>query len=111
VTHSVRWQAHYHCSGTGHVYQNRFKAFPIEADEADEADEHLYRVIRYVERNPLWAGPKHKGRRPAGNATPTRASAGGRQASIRMEDLASLKQLVDRLGASRISELTYVLGD
>jgi putative transposase len=50
LTHSVRWQAHYHCTGSGHVYQNRFKAFPIQEDE------HLYAVIRYVERNPLRAG-------------------------------------------------------
>src|SRR2546425_12971337 len=45
-THTMRWHAHYHTSGTGHLYQGRFKAFPIEADE------HLYTVLRYVERNP-----------------------------------------------------------
>lgn len=32
---------------SGHVWQGRFKAFPIEQDE------HLLTVIRYVERNPL----------------------------------------------------------
>jgi putative transposase len=48
-THTMRWHAHYHTSGTGHVYQGRFKAFPIEADD------HLYTVLRYVERNPLRA--------------------------------------------------------
>jgi putative transposase len=30
VTHSMRWHAHYHTGGTGHIYQNRFKSFPIE---------------------------------------------------------------------------------
>jgi putative transposase len=45
----MRWHAHYHSSGTGHLYQGRFKSFPIEADE------HLYRVLRYVEGNPLRA--------------------------------------------------------
>src|SRR5437773_10857616 len=25
-THSMRWHAHYHTSGTGHIYQGRFKA-------------------------------------------------------------------------------------
>ena len=35
--------------GSGHVWQGRFKAFPIEQDE------HLLTVLRYVERNPLRA--------------------------------------------------------
>jgi putative transposase len=35
---------------TGHVWQGRFKAFPIQQDE------HLLTVLRYVERNPLRAG-------------------------------------------------------
>ncbi len=48
-THSMRWHAHYHTGGTGHVYQNRFKSFPIESDD------HLYTVLRYVERNALRA--------------------------------------------------------
>ena len=39
----------YHTSGTGHIYQGRFKAFAVESDE------HLYTVCRYVERNPLRA--------------------------------------------------------
>lgn len=50
LTHAVRWQSHYHRVGSGHVYQNRFKAFPIAEDQ------HLYTVLRYVERNPLRAG-------------------------------------------------------
>jgi putative transposase len=49
-THSMRWHAHYHTGGTGHIYQGRFKSFPIEADE------HLLTVLRYVERNALRAG-------------------------------------------------------
>jgi len=32
-THTMRWHAHYHTSGTGHLDQGRFKSFPIEADE------------------------------------------------------------------------------
>ena len=35
--------------GSGHVWQGRFKAFPIEEDQ------HLLTVLRYVERNPLRA--------------------------------------------------------
>jgi putative transposase len=35
--------------GYGHLYQGRFKSFPVEADE------HFYTVARYVERNALRA--------------------------------------------------------
>ena len=49
-THTMRWHAHHRTSGTGHLYQGRFKSFPIEEDE------HLLTVLRYVERNPLRAG-------------------------------------------------------
>jgi putative transposase len=45
----MRWHAHYHTSGTGHLYQGRFKAFPVEADD------HFLTVLRYVERNALRA--------------------------------------------------------
>jgi hypothetical protein len=40
---------HYHTEGSGHLYQGRFKTFPIEEDQ------HLLTVLRYVERNPLRA--------------------------------------------------------
>ena len=49
-THTQRWHAHYHSAGTGHLYQGRYRAFPVEEDD------HLLRVLRYVERNPLRAG-------------------------------------------------------
>lgn len=47
TSHVRRYHRHYH--GSGHVWQGRFKAFPIERDE------HLLTVMRYVERNPLRA--------------------------------------------------------
>ncbi|MFO0261544.1 MAG: transposase [Planctomycetota bacterium] len=50
ITHATRWQKHYDRVGQGHVYQGRFKSFPIETEE------YLYRVLRYVERNALRAG-------------------------------------------------------
>ena len=40
---------HRHCHSTGHVWQGRFKAFPIQEDN------HLLAVLRYVERNALRA--------------------------------------------------------
>jgi putative transposase len=49
VTHTQRWHAHYHTAGTGHLYQGRFKSFPVESDD------HLYTVLRYVERNSVRA--------------------------------------------------------
>jgi putative transposase len=50
VTHTQRWHAHHHTSGTGPIYQGRFKSFPVQEDD------HLQTVCRYVERNALRAG-------------------------------------------------------
>ena len=49
ITHAQRWHAHHATAGMGHVYQGRFKSFPVATDE------HLLAVLRYVERNPLRA--------------------------------------------------------
>ena len=49
LTHTQRWHAHRHSAGTGHLYQGRFKSFPIQEDE------HFYSATRYVERNALRA--------------------------------------------------------
>ena len=47
TSHVRRYHRHY--GGSGHVWQGRFKAFPIQEDE------HYLTVLRYVERNPLRA--------------------------------------------------------
>ena len=49
LTHTQRWHAHRKSTGSGHVYQGRFKSFPVQEDE------HFYTVARYVERNALRA--------------------------------------------------------
>ena len=49
LTHAQRWHAHFKTTGTGPIYQGRFKAFPVQDDK------HLWTVLRYVERNPLRA--------------------------------------------------------
>ena len=49
ATHTLRYHGHYHEHGYGHLYQSRFKSFPVQSDE------HFYVVCRYVERNPLRA--------------------------------------------------------
>ena len=50
ATHTMRYHAHYHTSGEGHVYQGRYKSFPVQSDE------HFHTVCRYMERNALRAG-------------------------------------------------------
>jgi len=47
TAHVRRYHQHYHSSG--HVWQGRFRAFPIQDDD------HLLTVLRYVERNPVRA--------------------------------------------------------
>jgi putative transposase len=50
VTHVRRHHEHYHTRGRGHLYQGRFKSFPV-------AEDHYYVTLcRYVEANPLRAG-------------------------------------------------------
>jgi len=49
-THGKRFRAAHHTTGEGHVYQDRFKSFPIQSDG------HFLAVCRYVERNAVRAG-------------------------------------------------------
>src|SRR5437763_17168216 len=49
LTHTQRWHAHRHSQGSGHVYQGRFKSFPVQGGE------HFLAACRYVERNALRA--------------------------------------------------------
>jgi putative transposase len=49
-THVKRYREHYQDRGAGHLYQGRFKSFPVQDDY------HLLTVLRYVEANPLRAG-------------------------------------------------------
>ena len=49
MTHTQPYHAHRKTVGQGHVYQGRFKSFPVQDDE------HFYTVCRYVERNALTA--------------------------------------------------------
>ncbi len=48
-THAMRWRVSHNTVGYGHLYQGRFKSFPVEEDE------HLLTLCRYVERNPVAA--------------------------------------------------------
>jgi putative transposase len=50
MTHAQRWHAHRHSGGRGHLYQSRFRSFPIQEDG------HFRSVCRYVEANALRGG-------------------------------------------------------
>jgi len=50
LTHTQRWHYAHDTVGSGHLYQGRFRSFPVESDR------HYLTVCRYVERNPLRAG-------------------------------------------------------
>jgi putative transposase len=49
--HVRRYRRHYHNDGHGHLYQGRFKSFPVEPEEWN-----FLLVMRYVEANALRAG-------------------------------------------------------
>ncbi|MDO5581143.1 MAG: transposase [Planctomycetia bacterium] len=49
ITHVQRWHAFHKTSGTGALYQGRFKACAVEESE------YLQTVLRYIEWNPLRA--------------------------------------------------------
>ncbi len=50
VTHVRRHHQHYHTRGGGHLYQGRYKSFPVQDDA------HFLLLCRYAEANPLRAG-------------------------------------------------------
>jgi len=50
VTHVRRHHQHYHSRGGGHLYQGRFKSFPVAEDD------YFLALCRYVEGNALRAG-------------------------------------------------------
>ena len=49
VTHVRRHYAHYHLTDGGHMYQGRFKSFPVQDDS------HFLTLCRYVEGNAVRA--------------------------------------------------------
>lgn len=49
MTHTQRWHAHHKTTGSGHLYQGRYKSFLVQTNE------YLLQLFRYVERNALRA--------------------------------------------------------
>jgi putative transposase len=50
VTHSGRWHTSHGTAGIGHVYQGRFKSFPVQSNA------YYLTLLRYVESNAVRAG-------------------------------------------------------
>ena len=50
LTHVQRYHTSHATIGMGHLYQGRYKSFPVQDDL------HYLRVLRYIEANPLRAG-------------------------------------------------------
>ena len=50
MTHTQRWHAVHSTTGTGHLYQGRFKSFPVQGQY------YYLTLLRYIESNPLRAG-------------------------------------------------------
>jgi len=50
LTHAKRWHAAHGTTGIGHLYQGRYKSFPVQSNS------HYLRILRYIEAGPLKAG-------------------------------------------------------
>lgn len=50
LTHTQRWLINKNMVGYGHLYQGRYKSFPVQNDQ------HFLQLCQYVERNALRAG-------------------------------------------------------
>jgi putative transposase len=49
LTHTQRYHAFHKTIGHGHIYQGRYKSFPVQTNE------YFSQLVRYVERNPVRA--------------------------------------------------------
>ena len=106
-THVRRYHQHYGSTGTGHLYQGRFKNFLVQPGQ------HLLNVLRYVEANALRANLVHRAEdwtwsslktnpsewRPALSVSPTGRPSGWCDwvnGDIGLEELLTVRQSVVR---------------
>ena len=54
LTHTQRWLVHRNMIGYGHLYQGRYKSFPVQEDR------HFLQICKYVESNAYRAGLSKK---------------------------------------------------
>ena len=73
TSHVRRYHKHY--GSSGHVWQGRFKSFPVQRDE------HLLMVLRYVLQNPVRSGLAASGSRARGSTRSSRATVRARCSS------------------------------
>jgi len=72
--HVRRWQLHRGKVGYGHVYQGRYKSFPVAEEE------HFYQVVRYGNAMPCgrnWSSGRRRGGGRASGDGPTARPTGG----------------------------------
>jgi putative transposase len=50
LAHTQRYHTSHATVGIGHLYQGRYKSFPVQSDP------HYLKVLRYIEANPVRAG-------------------------------------------------------
>jgi len=77
LTHVQRYHASHATIGIGHLYQGRYKSFPVQGDR------HYLRVLRYIEANPLQAGLVEQLRRWPWSSFAVRA---GRPSQVTLTD-------------------------
>jgi putative transposase len=73
ITHVRNWQENRHRVGYGHLYQSRYKSFPVESDEHFLSGDALSSSGTLCE--PIWFGRRKRG---AGRAFGDRFTAAGR---------------------------------
>jgi putative transposase len=65
VTHTQRWHVSRGTTGEGHIYQGRYKSFPVQQTRPSaekramgflEGGDAVLTVLRYIERNPVQSG-------------------------------------------------------
>jgi putative transposase len=93
TSHVRRYHRHY--GGSGHVWQGRFKAFPIEQDE------HFLTVLRYVERNPLRARMTKKAESWPWSSLAWRAGSGPRPELLSDWPLACPRKWLDHVNSAQ----------
>jgi putative transposase len=69
VTHSHRWHGAHKTVGMGHLYQGRYKSFPIQSNA------YYLTLMRYVESNPKRAGLVQRSRQWAWSSLAIRTGA------------------------------------
>lgn len=77
LTHVQRYHTSHATVGIGHLYQGRYKSFPVQGDL------HYLRVLRYIEANPLRAGVVGEADRWPWSSYAVR---GGRESAVALTD-------------------------